>query len=183
MARIVVLFLFAYPPGVSSTCRVLFTDGADVTHTATVCASSLYEAAALGIAEFKRNGFAFTRAEAGAGVGLAFRPWCSVVGGRQVVAHPERTLCDLGDQRKVGKSGRFSFPPFPSWLEALFRTARSRQGHNQRRGHAPLVAGGANPLTARTVLKYLAGREKETRAQSSWERQQATGLCANHDSI
>jgi hypothetical protein len=37
---------------VSSTCRVSFTDGADVTHTVTVSASSLYEAAVLGIAEF-----------------------------------------------------------------------------------------------------------------------------------
>ena len=35
-----------------------FTDGADVTHTVTVSASSLYEAA-LGVAEFKRDGFAF----------------------------------------------------------------------------------------------------------------------------
>ena len=35
-----------------------FTDGADVTHTVTVSASSLYEAA-LGAAEFKRDGFAF----------------------------------------------------------------------------------------------------------------------------
>ncbi len=45
---------------VSSTCRVSFTDGADMTHTVTVSASSLYEAAARGIAEFKRSGFAFT---------------------------------------------------------------------------------------------------------------------------
>ena len=52
-------FFFAYPGTVSSTCRVSFTDGADVTHTVTVSASSLYEAAALGIAEFKRSGFAF----------------------------------------------------------------------------------------------------------------------------
>jgi hypothetical protein len=44
---------------VSSNCRVSFTDGANVTHTVTVSASSLYEAAALGVAEFKRNGFAF----------------------------------------------------------------------------------------------------------------------------
>jgi hypothetical protein len=44
---------------VSSTCRVSFTDGADVTHTVTVSASSLYEAAILGIAEFKKCGFAF----------------------------------------------------------------------------------------------------------------------------
>ena len=43
----------------SSTCRVSFTDGANVTHTVTVSASSLYEAAVLGISEFKRSGFAF----------------------------------------------------------------------------------------------------------------------------
>lgn len=48
-----------------SICRVSFTDGADVTHTVTVSASSLYEAAVLGIAEFKRSGFAF------AGIGPA----------------------------------------------------------------------------------------------------------------
>ena len=36
-----------------------FTDGADVTHTVTVSASSLYEAAVLGIVELKRSGFAF----------------------------------------------------------------------------------------------------------------------------
>jgi len=34
-------------------------EGANVTHTLTVSASSLYEAAALGIAEFKKSGFAF----------------------------------------------------------------------------------------------------------------------------
>jgi hypothetical protein len=51
--------LFAYPEGVSSTCRVSFTDGANITHTVTVSASSLYEAAALGIAEFKKSGLAF----------------------------------------------------------------------------------------------------------------------------
>lgn len=50
--------IFAYAGEVSSTCRVSFTDGADVTHTVTVSASSLYEAAALAIAEFKRSGFA-----------------------------------------------------------------------------------------------------------------------------
>jgi hypothetical protein len=44
---------------VSSTCRVSFTDCEDVTHTVTVSASSLYEAAVLGIAEFGRSGFAF----------------------------------------------------------------------------------------------------------------------------
>ena len=53
------IFAFYSPTlkGVSSTCRVSFTDGANVTHTVTVSASSLYEAAALGVAEFKRNGF------------------------------------------------------------------------------------------------------------------------------
>jgi hypothetical protein len=43
---------------VSSACRVSFTDSAGVTHTVSVAASSLYEAAALGIAEFRRCGFA-----------------------------------------------------------------------------------------------------------------------------
>ena len=43
---------------VSSACRVSFTDNAGVTHTVSVSASSLYEAAALGIAEFRRCGFA-----------------------------------------------------------------------------------------------------------------------------
>ena len=37
-----------------------FTDGVNITHTVTVSASSLYEAAALGVAEFKKSGFAFT---------------------------------------------------------------------------------------------------------------------------
>ena len=45
-----------------------FTDGADVTHTVTVAASSLYEAAVLGIVELKRNGFAF--ASVGPATGL-----------------------------------------------------------------------------------------------------------------
>jgi hypothetical protein len=43
---------------VSSTCRVSFDDGAGMTHTVTVAASSLYEAAALALAEFKKSGFA-----------------------------------------------------------------------------------------------------------------------------
>ena len=51
--------IFAYARVVSSICRVSFKDGADVTHTVTVSASSLYEAAAMGIAEFKKSGFAF----------------------------------------------------------------------------------------------------------------------------
>ena len=40
----------------SSTCRVSFTDTEGITHTAVVTASSLYEAAALGVAEFRRGG-------------------------------------------------------------------------------------------------------------------------------
>jgi hypothetical protein len=56
------LFTFAiYSPmleTVSSACRVSFTDSAGVTHTVSVSASSLYEAAALGIAEFRRCVFA-----------------------------------------------------------------------------------------------------------------------------
>jgi hypothetical protein len=40
----------------SSTCRVSFTDTEGITHTAVVTASSLYEAAALGVAEFRRCG-------------------------------------------------------------------------------------------------------------------------------
>lgn len=42
----------------ASSCRVSFTDGAGVTHTVTIAAGSLYEAAARGIAEFERTGFA-----------------------------------------------------------------------------------------------------------------------------
>ena len=40
-------------------CKVSFTDGAGMTHTVTVSATSLFEAAALAIAEFKKSGFAF----------------------------------------------------------------------------------------------------------------------------
>jgi phenylalanyl-tRNA synthetase beta subunit len=50
---------FAYAEIVSSTCRVSFEDGARVTHTVSVSATSLYEAAVLAIAEFKKSGFAF----------------------------------------------------------------------------------------------------------------------------
>ena len=35
-------------------CRVSFTDPEGITHTASVTAASLYEAAALGVAEFRR---------------------------------------------------------------------------------------------------------------------------------
>ena len=50
--------IFAHPVGVSQTCRVSFEDGAGTTHTVSVAAGSLFEAAALAIAEFKRSGFA-----------------------------------------------------------------------------------------------------------------------------
>ena len=43
-----------------TTCRVSFTDGAGLTHSVTIPASSLYEAAAVAISEFRRCGFAFT---------------------------------------------------------------------------------------------------------------------------
>ncbi len=56
----------------SRSCKVSFTDGAGITHSVTVAAGSLYEAAARGIAEFKRSGFAF------AAVGSATRLTISV---------------------------------------------------------------------------------------------------------
>ena len=37
-------------------CRVSFTDAGGITHTACVAAGSLYEAVALGVAEFRRCG-------------------------------------------------------------------------------------------------------------------------------
>jgi hypothetical protein len=43
---------------VSSPCRVSITDCAGITHTVSVSASSLYEAAARALAEFERSGFA-----------------------------------------------------------------------------------------------------------------------------
>jgi hypothetical protein len=43
---------------VASSCKISFTDGAGVTHSITVTAESLYEAAARGVVEFKRTGFA-----------------------------------------------------------------------------------------------------------------------------
>src|ERR1700750_2498378 len=50
---------------VPSSCRVAFTDGAGVTQSGTVAASSLYEAAALALTEFKRCGFAMAMAGPG----------------------------------------------------------------------------------------------------------------------
>jgi hypothetical protein len=66
--------LFAYAGVVSSTCRVTFTDGADVTHTVTVSASPLYEAAILGIAEFKKRGFAFGGISGATRIKIAVEP-------------------------------------------------------------------------------------------------------------
>jgi len=54
--------MFAYDGVVPKACRVAFTDGAGVTHSVAVVASSLYEAAALALAEFKRCGFAMAMA-------------------------------------------------------------------------------------------------------------------------
>jgi type VI protein secretion system component VasA len=42
----------------SSSCRVSFTDGNGVTHSVVVSAASLFEAAALAVAEFRRCSFA-----------------------------------------------------------------------------------------------------------------------------
>ena len=42
-----------------------FTDGAGVTHSVAVAASSMYEAAALGLSELKRCGFAMAMAGPG----------------------------------------------------------------------------------------------------------------------
>jgi len=50
---------------VPSSCRVAFTDGAGVTHSVSVAASSLYEAAALALTEFKKCGFAMAMAGPG----------------------------------------------------------------------------------------------------------------------
>jgi len=43
---------------VSNACRVSFDAGAGMTHTVSVSASTLYEAAALALAEFKKSGYA-----------------------------------------------------------------------------------------------------------------------------
>ena len=75
-------------------------DGANVTHTVTVSASSLYEAAVLGIAEFKRNGFAFI------GIGPATRLTISV--GPPVTTH----------ELTVGK--------LQGWLDANGKTPREQ---------------------------------------------------------
>jgi len=48
--------LFAYTEGVSNVCmcRASFTDTEGITHSVKVTAGSLFEAAALGVAEFRR---------------------------------------------------------------------------------------------------------------------------------
>lgn len=58
----------------SSTCRVSFDDGAGITHTVSVSASSLFEAAALAVAEFKRSGFAFAAVGPGTRLKVAVEP-------------------------------------------------------------------------------------------------------------
>jgi hypothetical protein len=59
---------------VSSNCQVSFMDGADVTYTVTVSSSSLYEAAILGIAEFKKSGFAFGGINGGTKIKISVQP-------------------------------------------------------------------------------------------------------------
>src|SRR5215475_7189201 len=53
------IFPFSSPTieSVPSSCKVSFTDGEGVSHSVTLAASSLYEAAALAVAEFKKSGF------------------------------------------------------------------------------------------------------------------------------
>ena len=53
------LLFFAYAGVVpnTQTCRVSFTDGEGIMHAVQVPAASLYEAAALAVAEFRRCGF------------------------------------------------------------------------------------------------------------------------------
>jgi hypothetical protein len=91
---------FAYPGIVSSTCRVSFDDGAGMTHTVSVSASSLYEAAVLALAEFKRSGFAL--AAVGPGTKL------------QVAVEAPTTTHELS----VGK--------LQAWLDSSGRTPREQ---------------------------------------------------------
>lgn len=83
-----------------ATCRVSFTDGANITHTVIVAAGSLFEAAALALAEFKRTGFAIAQ------VGPATR--------LTVAVEPPATTHELS----VGK--------FESWLNTSGRTPREQ---------------------------------------------------------
>ncbi len=74
VAPIDFLLFFAYAEDVSSTCQVSFEDGAGVRHTVSVSASSLYEAAALAIVEFKRNGFAIATVGPATRLSVAVEP-------------------------------------------------------------------------------------------------------------
>ena len=84
--------------GVSSICRVSFTDGADVTHRVT--ASSMYEAVAPGLAELKKSGFAFT------GVGPTTR--------LKIAVQPPATTHEISVSR------------FQAWLDTNGRTPREQ---------------------------------------------------------
>jgi hypothetical protein len=85
---------------VASSCKVSFTDGGGVTHTVSVSASSLFEAAARGIAEFKRTGFAL------AAVGPATR--------LVIAVEPPATTYEL------------SVAKLQSWLDTNGRTPRDQ---------------------------------------------------------
>jgi len=94
-------FCSPYNGGVSSAlCRVSFKDGAGIVHTVSVCADSLYEAAVLALAEFKKSGFAF------AGVGTDTR--------LKVVVEPPTTAHEL----TVGK--------LQTWLNSNGRSPREQ---------------------------------------------------------
>jgi hypothetical protein len=79
---------------------VSFEDGAGVTHTVSVAASSLYEAAVLAIAEFKRCGFAIAH------VGPATR--------LKVAVDPPATVHELNVAR------------VQAWLEASAKSPREQ---------------------------------------------------------
>ncbi len=57
--RLDIPLFFAYSETAANSrkCRVVFTDSEDVSHSVEVVASSLYEAAALAVTEFRRCGF------------------------------------------------------------------------------------------------------------------------------
>jgi len=80
---------------------------------------------------------------------MAFAEWNQEVGtfykrGYQEKYFPaslnERQISTGIRPRDIGRGvvlpGVLSHPPFPSWQEAFFRTARSRQGRADRRGEA-----------------------------------------------
>jgi hypothetical protein len=58
--RLLIRLIFAYAGVVPNTrkCRVSFTDSVGITHSVGVAGASLYEAAALAVAEFRRCDFA-----------------------------------------------------------------------------------------------------------------------------